>query len=69
MNRIYKNIGGEIMLELQDHELMEMHGKVITASALLTYVAIVAGCAAILKILTSSKGRLTIPGISFSWGG
>ena len=57
------------MLELQDYELMEMHGKVITASALLTYVAIVAGCAAILKILTSSKGRLTIPGISFSWGG
>ena len=57
------------MYVLQDYELMEMNGKAITASALLTYVAIVAGCAAILKILTSSKGRLTIPGISFSWGG
>ena len=56
------------MLVLQDHELMEMHGKSITATALLTYVAIVAGCAAIIKILTSSKGRLSIPGITFSWG-
>ena len=57
------------MLILQDHELMEMHGKAITATALLTYVAIIAGCAAIVKILTSSKGRVTIPGMSFSWGG
>lgn len=68
MKSIYKNKGGEIMLVLQDHELMEMHGKSITATALLTYVAIVAGCAAIIKILTSSKGRLSIPGITFSWG-
>ena len=57
------------MLILQDHELLEMHGKAVTATALLTYLAIVAGAAAILKILTSSKGRVTLPGgFIFSWG-
>ena len=56
------NINNSPNLEKDDN-------KAVTATALLTYVAIVAGCAAIVKILTSSRGRVTIPGgITLSWG-
>ena len=56
------------MYELSDQELLKMNGKSITASALLTYLAIGAGIAAIIKILSSSKGRVSIPGLTLSWG-
>ena len=57
------------MLVISDCELMEMNGKAITATALLGYIAVIAGLAAIVKILTSSRGRLTLPGgFTFSWG-
>lgn len=56
------------MYELSDEQLRFMYGKVITATSVLTYVAIAAGCAAIIKILTSSKGRVSVPGINISWG-
>ncbi|MEI7668387.1 MAG: hypothetical protein WCI62_05295 [Erysipelotrichaceae bacterium] len=40
----------------------------MTTSSLLLYVAIVAGIAAIFKLLTSGRGRLSIPGIDMTWG-
>ena len=39
----------------------------ITTTTALTYVAIAAGIAAILKILFSSSGRISIPGFSAQW--
>ncbi len=56
------------MIVLDDKQLKKMYGKMITTSALLGYLAIAAGIAAIVKILTSSKGRVSIPGINISWG-
>lgn len=35
---------------------------------MLTYVAVAAGIVAIIKILTSKRGRISIPGIKISWG-
>ncbi len=40
----------------------------ITTSAAMSIVIISAGIAAIFKILFSSSGRLTLPGLSASWG-
>lgn len=40
----------------------------ITTSTALSIVIISAGIAAIFKILFSSSGRLSIPGITASWG-
>ena len=56
------------MIQLNDEQLKLMHGKVLSATALLGYVAVVAGCAAILKILTSTRGRVSIGGINITWG-
>lgn len=61
-------VGGGMMIQLSDETLKRMYGKVITTSALLAYLAIAAGAAAIIKILTSSKGRVQIPGINITWG-
>ena len=40
----------------------------MTTSALLLYVAVAAGVAAIYKVLTSGRGRVSIPGIEVTWG-
>jgi len=40
----------------------------MTTSSLLLYVAIVAGIAAIYKLFTSGRGRVSIPGIEMTWG-
>jgi hypothetical protein len=40
----------------------------ITTSTAMSIVIISAGIAAIFKILFSSSGRLTIPGLSATWG-
>ena len=64
----YKIVGGDIMIQLSNQQLSSMYGKVITASALLGYPAVAAGVAAIIKILTSSKGRVSVPGINITWG-
>ena len=56
------------MIQLSDEQLKLMQGKVISATALIGYVAVVAGCAAILKILTSTRGRVSIGGLNITWG-
>lgn len=56
------------MILLSEKQLKKMKGKVITTSALLGYLAVAAGLAAIYKILTSSRGRVSIPGINITWG-
>lgn len=56
------------MIELSQNDMMKMNGKVISSTALLGYLAVAAGIAAIYKILTSSKGRVSIPGINITWG-
>lgn len=40
----------------------------MTTTALLGYLAIAAGVAAIVKIITSARGRVSVPGINISWG-
>lgn len=40
----------------------------MATSTILVYVAIAAGIAAIYKVLTSSRGRVSIPGVEVSWG-
>lgn len=40
----------------------------MTTSAILLYVAVAAGIAAIYKVLTSGRGRVSIPGIEVTWG-
>jgi len=40
----------------------------MTTSAILLYVAVAAGIAAIYKVLTSGRGRVSIPGIELTWG-
>jgi hypothetical protein len=40
----------------------------MATSTILVYVAIAAGVAAIYKVLTSSRGRVSIPGLEVSWG-
>ncbi|MGL5540066.1 MAG: hypothetical protein ACRDBX_00370 [Erysipelotrichaceae bacterium] len=42
--------------------------EIVTGATLLTYLALAAGAAAILKLLTSSRGKVRIPGIDISWG-
>jgi hypothetical protein len=52
-------------------QLFQMIGKevtMITTSTALSIVIISAGIAAIFKILFSSTGRLTIPGLNATWG-
>ncbi len=38
------------------------------SSTLLLYIAVAAGIAAIFRLLTAGRGRVSIPGISMSWG-
>ncbi|KAF0227469.1 MAG: hypothetical protein FD133_1002 [Erysipelotrichaceae bacterium] len=40
----------------------------MTTSSILMFVAIAAGIAAIYKLLTSGRGRVSIPGIEMTWG-
>ena len=40
----------------------------MATTTLLLYVAVAAGVAAIFKILTSSRGRVNIPGVQMTWG-
>ena len=56
------------MLVLSDQELRCVHGKAITAAAIIGYVVVAAAVAGIIKILTSSKGRISTSFITMSWG-
>ena len=56
------------MLVLSDYELQEVHGKVIAASAIIGYVMVAAAVAGVIKILTSSKGRVSFAGFTMTWG-
>jgi len=40
----------------------------MTVGSLLGYLAIIAGIAAVLKVLTSGRGKVSIPGIDITWG-
>jgi hypothetical protein len=40
----------------------------MASSSILLYVAVAAGIAAIWKLLTAGRGRVSIPGINISWG-
>ncbi|MEA5026198.1 hypothetical protein SDC9_90733 [bioreactor metagenome] len=39
----------------------------MTTATLITYVVIAAGVAAIIKVLSSGRGKVDIPGISIQW--
>lgn len=57
-----------MMIECTEKEMKKMCGGVITTTALLGYVAVAAGLAAIVKIITSSRGKISIPGVNIQWG-
>ena len=40
----------------------------MATTTVLVYFAVAAGVAAIFKILTSSRGRVSIPGVEMTWG-
>ena len=40
----------------------------MATTTVLVYIAVAAGVAAIYKILTSSRGRVSIPGVEMTWG-
>jgi hypothetical protein len=40
----------------------------MATTTVLVYIAVAAGVAAIFKILTSSRGRVSIPGVEMTWG-
>ena len=51
-------------------DLEQIKGKEpVTLSGLLLLLGIGAGIAAIVKMLTSGKGRVKLPGMSFEWSG
>lgn len=56
------------MIPLTEKEMKLMKGGIVTATTLLGYVAVAAGVAAIIKIVTSSRGKISIPGINIQWG-
>ena len=45
------------MIPLNEKEMKQLKGGLVTATALLGYVAVAAGVAAIIKIITSSRGK------------
>jgi hypothetical protein len=40
----------------------------MTVSTVLLYVAVAAGVAAVYKVLTSGRGRVSLPGVEMTWG-
>lgn len=40
----------------------------MATTTVFVYIAVAAGVAAIFKILTSSRGRVSIPGVEMTWG-
>lgn len=56
------------MKHLSQQEMSSIKGReAITLTGVLLYVAVGAGVSAIIKVLTSGKGRVKIPGISMEW--
>ncbi|MBQ9988071.1 MAG: hypothetical protein IJP28_06815 [Erysipelotrichales bacterium] len=56
------------MRELSLQEMSSIKGReAVTLTGVLLYVAVGAGVSAIIKVLTSGKGRVKIPGISMEW--
>lgn len=43
-------------------------GHFMATSTILVYVAVAAGIAAIYKVITSGRGRVSLPGIELTWG-
>lgn len=56
------------MFLLSEKEMKSMSGSVVSTAAILGYVAVAAGIAAIVKIITSSKGKVSVPGVNITWG-
>lgn len=57
-----------MIIRLTKEEMMKLNGGIIETTAILGYIAIAAGVAAIVKIVTSSRGKVSIPGVDIQWG-
>lgn len=56
------------MRVLTTQEMLATKGKeMVTLSGIMLYVAVAAGVSAVIKVLTSGKGRVKLPGISMEW--
>lgn len=50
------------------NEMRQVKGREpVTLTGIMLYVAVAAGISAIIKVLTSGKGRVKLPGISMEW--
>lgn len=58
------------MSQLTIVEMKEVIGREpITLTGALLYVAVAAGITAIIKMMTSGRGRVKLPGIQLEWNG
>lgn len=56
------------MQKMDTQEMIVTKGREpVTLTGVLLYVAVAAGVSAIIKVLTSGKGRVKIPGITMEW--
>lgn len=57
-----------MMHEMTMDEMRNVKGRdPVTLTGIMLYVAVAAGVSAIIKVLTSGKGRVKLPGISMEW--
>lgn len=49
-------------------QIRKVGGHFMATSTILVYVAIAAGVAAIYKVITSGRGRVSLPGVELTWG-
>lgn len=58
------------MRQLTTAEMRQIVGREpITLTGALLYVAVAAGITAIIKMMTSGRGRVKLPGIQLEWNG
>lgn len=55
-------------MELSRRRCSEMYGRGVTPGNLILYLGISAMVAAVIKILFSKRGRVSLAGINLQWG-
>lgn len=56
------------MMQLDKAVSCELYGKEITAATLMLIMVLTAGIVAIIKMLTSNRGKVKIGDLTFQWG-
>jgi len=56
------------MVQLDQAVSSKLYGQAITASTLMLILVLTAGVVAVIKMLTSSRGKVKIGDLTFQWG-